>query len=94
MRTHNIPSCYRKSKSFLLCLLIWRFHQPSLARTARLELTVMVPKMFEPLKFDCNIFFNKYCTYVHRYLRLLLNEAKSIFKSLILCCLNIGKLWA
>ena len=33
MRTHNIPSCYRKSKRSLLCLLIWRFYQPSLART-------------------------------------------------------------
>ena len=28
MRTHNIPSCYRKSKRSLLCLLTWCFHQP------------------------------------------------------------------
>ena len=33
MRTHNIPSCYRKSKRFLLSLLTWRYYQPSLART-------------------------------------------------------------
>ena len=30
LRTHNIPSCYRKSKRSLICLLTWRFHQPSL----------------------------------------------------------------
>ena len=33
MRTHNIPSCYIKSKRSLLRLLIWRYYQPSLART-------------------------------------------------------------
>ena len=33
MRTHNIPSCYRKSKKSLSCLLTWRYNQPSLART-------------------------------------------------------------
>ena len=54
MRTHNIPSCYRKSKRFLLCLLTWRFPQPSLARTTPVsELIFMVLKVFEPLKFDC-----------------------------------------
>ena len=33
MRTHNIPSCYRKSKRSSLFLLTWCFYQPSLART-------------------------------------------------------------
>ena len=28
MRTHNIPSCYTKSKRSLLCLLTWRFTNP------------------------------------------------------------------
>ena len=37
-------------KLFLLCHLTWHYNQPSLARTIRLEL---VPKVFEPLKFDC-----------------------------------------
>ena len=32
MRTHNIPSCYRKSKRSLLCLLTWRYYQSSLAQ--------------------------------------------------------------
>ena len=54
MRTHNIPLCYRKSKRSSLFLLTWRFYRPSLARTTRLELIFMVPKVFEPLKFDCN----------------------------------------
>ena len=33
MKTHNIPSSYRKSKRSLLCLLTWRYNQPLLART-------------------------------------------------------------
>ena len=33
MRTHNIPSCYRKSKRSLLSLLTWRYYQLSLAQT-------------------------------------------------------------
>ena len=53
MIAHNIPSCYRKSKRSLLSLLTWRYCQPSLARTTRLELLCMIPKVFEPLKFDC-----------------------------------------
>ena len=55
MRTHNIPSCYRKSKRPSLFLLTWRFYQPSMVRTC-LELISMVPKVFEQLKFDCNLF--------------------------------------
>ena len=53
MRTHNIPSCYRKSKRSLLCLVTWGYCQPSMARTTRLKLIFIVPKVFEPLKFDC-----------------------------------------
>ena len=52
MRTHKIPSCYRKSKRSLLCLLTWRYYQPSLARTTRLKIIFRVLKVFEPLKFD------------------------------------------
>ena len=52
MRTHNIPS-YKKSMRSLLCLLTLHYYQPSLALTTRLELIFMVPKVFEPLKFDC-----------------------------------------
>ena len=58
MRTHDIPSCYRKSKRFLLLMLII---PPDLALLSTLigsnypclELISMVPKVFEPLKFDC-----------------------------------------
>ena len=54
MRTHNIPSCYRKSKRSL-------FLSPDLALLSTLiglnypclELIFMVPKVFEPLKVDC-----------------------------------------
>ena len=55
MRTHNIhvPSCYIKSKRFLICPLTWCYYQPSLVRTTPcLELIFMVPKAFERLKFD------------------------------------------
>ena len=45
----------------LLCLLSWRYDKHSLARTTPLsnilllflEHLVMVPTVFEPLKFDC-----------------------------------------
>ena len=44
-------------KLFLLRHLTWHYNQPSLARTTHYSGTnFMVPKMFEPLKFDC-IFF-------------------------------------
>ena len=57
MRTHNIPSCYRKSKENLIL-------PPDLALSSTLigsnypclELIFMVPKVFEPLKFDCILF--------------------------------------
>ena len=55
MRTHNTPSCYRTSKRLIL--------PPELALLSTLigsnypclELIFMVPKVFEPLKFDCNM---------------------------------------
>ena len=54
MKTHNIPSCCRKSKRSLNML-------PDLALLSTLicsnypclELIFLVPKVFEPLKFDC-----------------------------------------
>ena len=54
MRTHNIPPCYRKIKEILIV-------PPDLALLSTLigsncpclELIFMVPKVFEPLKFDC-----------------------------------------
>ena len=54
MRTHNIPSCYRKSKRFV-------FKPPDLALLSTLiglnypclELIFTVLNVFEPLKFDC-----------------------------------------
>ena len=42
----------KKIKISLLSLLTWRYNRPSLARTTCLELIFMVPKVFEPLKFD------------------------------------------
>ena len=59
MRTHSIPSCYKKIKEIfimpsdlaLLSNLIGSNHPG-------LELNFMVPKVFDSLKFDCiyNIF--------------------------------------
>ena len=54
MRTHNISPCYRKVKEILIM-------PPDLALLSALigsnypclELIFMVPKVFEPLKFDC-----------------------------------------
>ena len=54
MRTHNIPPCYGKIKKILIM-------PPELALLSTLigsnypclELIFMVPKVFEPLKFDC-----------------------------------------
>ena len=56
MRTHNIPPCYRKIKEILIM-------PPDLAQLSTLigsnypclELIFMVPKVFEPMKVDCNI---------------------------------------
>ena len=52
MRTHNIPLCYRKSEILIM--------PPDLALLSTLigsncpclELIFMVPKVFQPLKFD------------------------------------------
>ena len=56
MKTHNIPPCYRKIKE--ICIM-----PPDLALLSILigsnypclELIFMVPKVFEPLKFDCRL---------------------------------------
>ena len=56
MRTYNIPSWYRKSKRYphyasctgaILTLISSNYHC--------LEHLFMVPKVFEPFKFGCNI---------------------------------------
>ena len=57
MRTHNIPSNYKKIKEILIM-------PPDLALSSTLigsnypclELIFMVPKAFEPLKFDCKLY--------------------------------------
>ena len=54
MRTYSIPPCYRKTKEILII-------PPDLALLSTLigsnypclEQVFMVPKVFEPLKFDC-----------------------------------------
>ena len=48
-------------KIFLLCLLTWRCNQPSRARTTPVS---KVPKVFEPLKFDCTLSCNERIVYV------------------------------
>ena len=65
MRTHSIPPCYRKIKEILIM-------PPDLALLSTLicsnypclEPIFMVPKVFEPLKFDCiHIFICPFETY-------------------------------
>ena len=58
MRTHNIPSCYKKIKEIVII-------PPDLALLSTLlgsnntclKLVFMVPMVFEPLKFDCTLIF-------------------------------------
>ena len=58
MRTHNLLPCYRRNKEILIM-------QPDLALLSTLigsnypclELIFIVPKVFEPLKFDCIFLF-------------------------------------
>ena len=57
MRTHNIPPCYRKSKRDLFCPELALLSTLIGSNYPCLELICMVPKVFEPLKFDCiNLF--------------------------------------
>ena len=60
MRTHNIPSYWRKSKKkiSLLCLLAWRARWLTLnsSNYPCPEHIFIVPKVFEPLKFDCILY--------------------------------------
>ena len=54
MRAHNIPSCYRKSKKILIKPPDWALLSTLIGSNYPcLELIFMVPKVFEPLKFDC-----------------------------------------
>ena len=54
MRTHNIPSCYRKIKEILIMPLDLALLSALIGSNyPGLELIFMVPKVFEPLKFDC-----------------------------------------
>ena len=49
MNTQHTFMLKKLEKISLLSLLTWRYNQPSLARTT----PVSIPKVFEPLKFDC-----------------------------------------
>ena len=53
MRTHNIPSCYRKSEILNMPSDLALLSTLISSNYPCLELIVMVPKVFEPLKFDC-----------------------------------------
>ena len=69
MRTHNIPSCYKKIKEIVIM-------PPDLALLSTLigsnypclELVFMVPKVFEPLTFDCIKNDKKYTYYKQFYI--------------------------
>ena len=54
MRTHNIPLCYRKSikEIFIMPRDLALLSTLTGSNYTCLELIFMVPKVFEPLKFD------------------------------------------
>ena len=54
MRTQHAFILKKIEKILLLCHLTRRYNQPSLARTTPhgLELIFVVPKVFEPIKFE------------------------------------------
>ena len=78
MIAHNIPSCYRKIKEIL-------FKSPDLALLSTLigsnypclELIYMVPKVFEPLKFDCIKHYQTMWTKQVQYLHFLYARLKN-----------------
>ena len=71
MRINNIPSSYRKVKEILIM-------QPDRTLLSTLisskypclELIFMVPKVFEPLKFDCSMFSLAFITKICQLLLL------------------------
>ena len=79
MIAHNIPSCYRKIKEIL-------FKSPDLALLSTLigsnypclELIYMVPKVLEPLKFDCIKHYHTMWTKQVQYLHFLQNYSTGI----------------
>ena len=70
MSTHNIQLLCRKSKTHLLYdLALWL--TLSGANNPYLELIFMVPRLFEPLRFDCNIFYFSIAYVVNTHLNCL-----------------------
>ena len=53
MRTHNIPSYHKKSEILIMLSDLALSSALIDSNCPCLELTFMVPKVFEPLKFDC-----------------------------------------
>ena len=55
MRKHNYTFMLKKIEKIpLLCLLTWLYNKPSMAQTTPdTNKFFIVPKVFEPLKFDC-----------------------------------------
>ena len=53
MRTYNIPSSYRKSEILIMPADLALLSTLTGSNYPCLELICMVPKVFEPLKFDC-----------------------------------------
>ena len=53
MRTHNIPSSHRKSEILIMPPDLALLSTPTGSNYPCLELIFMVPKVFEPMKFDC-----------------------------------------
>ena len=71
MRTHNIPPCYRKIKEILIMPPDFALLSTLIASNyPGLELIYMVPKVFEPLKFDCiSIFLLVFVRLLQRQIR-------------------------
>ena len=55
MRTQYTFMLKKIKKVSLSCLLTWLHSKPSMARTTPVSKFLVAPKVFEPLKFDCNL---------------------------------------
>ena len=61
MRTYNIPPCYRKIKEILIMPSDLALLSTLIGSNYPcLKLIFMVPKVFEPLKFDCSSFLSDF----------------------------------
>ena len=84
MRSHSIPSYYRKVEEILIMPSDLALLSTLIGSNySCLELIFMVPKVFEPLKFDCKQLFLQVCyTRKHLPIDLLKEETLEVYQNL------------